>query len=330
MLARRACSGSPTTPSTLTLSVPRPRKRTRPSRPRTGTPPPHRRDHFFVRIADSFSHPRTNARDSVGLVSDAFTLARAGYSPTDGLLSLISHFKSEETKVVWTSVATAILELKSVWWEQPESVRSSLTALQLSIFGPLSDRLGFAFPQGEEPDLKELRALAFSVAGAAGHQPVVDFALAAFDRFVAGGEIEPDLQRSIFQLAVVHRGETAYDQILAVYRKAANPSQKIAAIGALTRTEAPELVERTLAMIATADVKDQDVLIFLGSLSANAHARRATANWFKAEYDVLYKRFETTMTVRVLPSRRRKARARVPPRTLPSGPFLIFLLSGLL
>jgi hypothetical protein len=104
--------------------------------------------------------------------------------------------------------------------------------------------------------------------------------------------------------AVVHKGKEAYDHILSVYRKAANPSQKIAAIAALTRTEDDALIDRTLAMIATADVKDQDVLIFLGSLSANTHARRKTAEWFTAEYDVLFKRFETTMTVRssALPS----------------------------
>ena len=99
--------------------------------------------------------------------------------------------------------------------------------------------------------------------------------------------------------------------MLAVYRKAANPSQKIAAIAALTRTEDAALIQQTLDMIATPEVKDQDVLIFLGSLSANAQARRKTADWFTAEYDVLFKRFETTMTVRPLG---RNERERVCPK----------------
>lgn len=97
--------------------------------------------------------------------------------------------------------------------------------------------------------------------------------------------------------AVIHRGQAAYEQVLAVYRKAANPSQKINAIAALTRAEDPALIDQTLAMIATPDVKDQDVLIFLGALSANASARRALSAWFKTEYAALFKRFETTMTM---------------------------------
>lgn len=38
------------------------------------------------------------------------------------------------------------------------------------------------------------------MAGLAGHKPVVEFALAEFAKFVDGKDIEPDLQRSIFQL----------------------------------------------------------------------------------------------------------------------------------
>lgn len=243
-------------------------------------------------VEASKANSALSPEDRVGLVSDAFTLARAGYSTTDGLLSLISHFKNESTKVVWASVSEALGELSSVWWEQPESVRSSLKKLSKSVWSPLIDRLGFEFPAGESPDVKELRALAFWNAGVAGHAPVVDFALDRFAKFVAGDEsaVEPDLQRSIFRLAVIHQGASAYDHVLAIYRKAANPSQKINAIAALTRAEDGALIARSLKMIGTSEVKDQDVLIFLSSLANNTHARRATTEWFVAEYDILFKR----------------------------------------
>ncbi|KAL7413267.1 putative AAP1-alanine/arginine aminopeptidase [Mrakia frigida] len=233
--------------------------------------------------------------DRVGLVSDAHRLARAGYSSTDGALNFISHLKGEETEVVWSALSTFLADMSSAWWEQPESVTTAIDQLRLSLFGPLIDRLGFNPSPSDSPEIVELRSLAFLNAGVAGHQPVLDFSKTAFEKFSAGDEeaIHPDLRTSIFRFAVAHGGKSSYDKIKEVYSNPPNPAVKIACMGALTRSTEPALIEATLAMLTNKEaVKDQDFMYFLSGLSANVKSRRVLWTWFKANFDMVYTRFE--------------------------------------
>ncbi|CED82191.1 Puromycin-sensitive aminopeptidase and related aminopeptidases [Phaffia rhodozyma] len=264
----------------------------------------------FYRVAYSSSHLDVLGKESskqgsvfspedrVGLVADAYKLARAGYSSTTGMLDLISHFKNEEKKVVWSIVADALSDLSSVWWEQPEDVRNSIKDLTRTIFAPLIDRLRFEFIEDEDPDIKELRTLAFSQAGIAGYEPVIKFATEAFRKFASGDEnaIAPDIQRAIFRLAIIHLGEEAYDIVKEVYKNPSNPSTKVDAMVALTAPTDNALLGRTFSMLIT-EVKDQDVLFFFMGLAQNTKSRRALVDYFQTNYDAIYKRFNNTMSL---------------------------------
>ena len=68
---------------------------------------------------------------------------------------------------------------------------------------------------------------------------------------------------------------------------------------ALGSAEDPELLKETFKFIST-KARDQDVVYFFRGLSGNPKARRLLAQYFKEEYDALYKRFEATFTLKSL------------------------------
>ncbi|ODN83394.1 hypothetical protein L202_01538 [Cryptococcus amylolentus CBS 6039] len=232
--------------------------------------------------------------DRVGLVSDAATLARAGYGKTSGALSLINELGRDETEFLpWSQIGAALSRVVGAWWEQPEDVRKAVNKLRVKLFKPLGDKLGFENAEDDAPDVKELRELAISTLAAAEDEGTLKEVKERFQPFLEKNDdsrIPPDLQRSIFINVIQHGGKAEYEKILDVYRKPANPSTKVDALYALCSARDEALIERTFAMLKT-EVKDQDLYIGFFGLGANRYTRHKLAQYFKDEYDTLMKRY---------------------------------------
>jgi aminopeptidase 2 len=201
--------------------------------------------------------------DRIGLVSDATTLARAGYSKTSGGLNLISKLSGEEEFRVWDSISMSLGKLKGVWWEQPEEVRKAIDKFRIQLFRPVADRLGWEFPEGEDPATAQLRALAISTLAGAEDEAMISEIKKRFQPFLASGDdsqIPPDVQRTIFTVAVRHGGEAEYKKIREVYDNPPNPSTKIDALLALGAPKDDALISKSFSMIDDGSILDQDVM----------------------------------------------------------------------
>ncbi|WVQ78532.1 hypothetical protein IAT38_000618 [Cryptococcus sp. DSM 104549] len=232
--------------------------------------------------------------DRVGLVSDAATLARAGYAKTSGSLSLVKELGKDETEFLpWSQIGSALGRLNAAWWEQPEDVRKALGKLRASLFKPLVKKLGFENGKDDAPDVKELRELAVSSCAVAEDEEVLKEIKERFAPFLKSGDdsrIPPDLQRTIFSTVVEHGGVEEYEKLLEVYNKPSNPSTKVDAMYALCSPKDEKLIERTFAMLPK-EVKDQDLAIFFYGLSGNRYSRKKVADYFMSEYETIMKRF---------------------------------------
>jgi len=94
----------------------------------------------WVKIAQELARQGTSftTEDRMGLVSDVFSLAQAGYTKTSSALELLSGLKNEtectlctlvrfcvtlahiNADLVWQSAAGSLGSLLQVWWDQPE------------------------------------------------------------------------------------------------------------------------------------------------------------------------------------------------------------------
>jgi aminopeptidase 2 len=207
-----------------------------------------------------------SVEDRVGLVSDATTLARAGYAKTTGSLNLISELgKTENEFLPWSQIGAALGKLVGVWWEQPEDVRKAIDKLRLDLFKPVVDKMGYEHGPDDAPDVKELRELAVSTAASAQDPSVLEELKSRFEPFLTNNDdsrIPPDLQRTIYTIATRHGGVKEYEKILEVYNKPPNPSTKVDAMYALAATRNEECLNRTFAMMEDGSVKDQDLYLF--------------------------------------------------------------------
>lgn len=240
--------------------------------------------------------------DRIGLISDAATLARAGYSKTSGSLNLINALApSEKENLPFAEIGTAIGKLNGVWWEQSEDVRKAIAKLRIKVFKPVVERLGYDDAENDSPDIKELRSLAVSTLAVAEDPEVLAELKARFQPFLESGDdsrIPPDSQRSIFTSAVRHGGEKEWEKIRQVYAKPPNPSTEVDAMWALTATRDPKLLDKTFDMLMDGSVKLQNQCrlwflfvmtdttdIFFYGFGANRNARRRVADYFYENFN---------------------------------------------
>ncbi|SAM58350.1 probable AAP1-alanine/arginine aminopeptidase [Ustilago bromivora] len=232
--------------------------------------------------------------DRVGLVSDAFTLASAGYGKTSGGLSLLKALRNDPTYLVNSASSLNLGTLSSAWWEQDPKVQDAIKKLRADIFGPTAKKLGFEFGANDSPDLKQLRAVAIAAAANGEDEWTLSEIKKRFEHLVSTGDdsqIHPDLLRTVFSRAVEHGGEKEYEAVLAIYRKPQTPTHKIAAMLALGASSDPKLLNRTVEFLYSNEVKEQDFMYFFAALSGNPKGRRIIWNATRDRWDVLSKRF---------------------------------------
>lgn len=69
---------------------------------------------------------------------------------------------------MWAEISLRLQELVAVWLEQPTPVVNAIREVQRRLFKNIVKRLGWAYPEGEDPAIGNLRALAIRFAGRAG------------------------------------------------------------------------------------------------------------------------------------------------------------------
>jgi len=239
--------------------------------------------------------------DRIGLVHDAMALSKAGLAKLSSAMTLVDGLKGEREYLVWSGIAENLSSLVSVWWENPHLV-DHLNAFRRILFVPLVDRLGYDYADTDSTDTLLLRTCAITQAAQAKDPGVIKELQSRFAHFVDTGDdskIPADLQRVTFSVAVRHGGRKEYEAAQKVHDQPKTPTARISAISAMGATEDPELMKETFQFILNR-ARDQDVVYFFRGLSVNSTARRPVFEFFKNEYDKLYKRFEANFMLKSL------------------------------
>ncbi|KAF8633724.1 hypothetical protein AX17_004382 [Amanita inopinata Kibby_2008] len=241
--------------------------------------------------------------DRLGLVHDAMALSKAGLAKLSSALTLVESFKNEKEYLVWSGISESVSGLISVWWEDPKIV-DKLNEFRRGLFVPLVEQLGYEYEEGETADTTLLRTCAITQAALAGDKGVVGELRERFAHYMKTGDdsrIPADLQRITFRTAVKYGGPAEYGEMQKFHDQPKTPTAKIAAIIAMGATEDPKLIKETFDFIMMKS-RDQDMMYFFRGLETNFKTRRALAQFFKDEYNALYKRFESNFTLSYLVS----------------------------
>jgi len=247
-----------------------------------------------AKISAEAAKPDTifSLNDRMGLVLDSVALAKAGFSDTSNMFTLIDSLRGEKEYLVWNSISDGFVQVTSTWWENEEIV-DLVSEFVRQVYRPLVKRLGFEYPAGEHPSTTKLRTESITIAAIRGDKEVIEELQARFKHLVETGDdsrIPPDLEAITYRIAVKHGGREQWEFVKGINEAGKTPTSRIAAIRALGETQDLDVAKETLDYM-WAEAKDQDFIYFFSGLSTNAKTKRLLRSYVFDNYEKVTARF---------------------------------------
>ncbi|ODQ51782.1 hypothetical protein SAICODRAFT_59464 [Saitoella complicata NRRL Y-17804] len=264
---------------------------------RTAYTPAH-----LAKLAKSVhEHPSAlSVEDRAGLVADAGALAASGYGKTSGLLTLLEQWSSEEKFVVWDEMLGRLGSVRGAWMFEDEKTKAGLKAFTKQLSEPKAKELGWIFTAGEDHVQQQFKTLVFNSAGLAGSKEVVEAAKEMFKKYAEGDKkaIHPNLRGGVFAIVLEEGGEKEWEHIRSVYLDQSNAvDERNTALRALGRTKVPELIQKTVHMSLSPEVKEQDIYLPLTGVRNSAEGVRALWAFAKENWEAITARIPAGLSL---------------------------------
>ena len=240
--------------------------------------------------------------ERIGLLGDRWALVQSGQVAVGDYLDLVMAVKGDSSAAV---LDTAHQEIKKIDSEiAGEEDRAELAAVLRRQFGPVYTALGS--PGKKEPfDRQQLRGTLFELLGEA-HDPAVlaEAKLLTARAFTADKErdktLDPTLTAAAVQVSAANGDAALYDKVLAVSRNFGDPGEQVDALRLLARFRDPALVRRTLDLIASGEVRNQDSWTMLVELLRDRETRDEAWKYLRENWDKVSAQFTVSSGAEVV------------------------------
>ncbi|RKP39469.1 peptidase family M1-domain-containing protein [Dimargaris cristalligena] len=236
--------------------------------------------------------------DRLGIVADAASLNPPGISPTTDFLTLLKSYEAEPEFVIWSEISLRLSEISSLLYQQPESVRDHFKAFVRRLFRQQHQRLGWEYPEGEDPYLARLRSLVILRLGLADDAEVLTEARRRFQLFFEQNNesaVPPNLRTAVFNTVIGHGGAAELKHVMKFYESATVVDQKNLALSAIGAVREPALITQVLDYAISDKVRNQDMHILLNSLGSNTVARHQAWAFVKQHWSLFVERYKASM-----------------------------------
>jgi aminopeptidase N/puromycin-sensitive aminopeptidase len=237
------------------------------------------------------SAPTLSAPERIGLISDQWAFVRASSGHLADYLDLVTTLHADNDASVLDSALTGVTYLRSRIADDHQ--REQMNTWIRAQFGPIYHALPKA-KRNDDPNLRQRRASLFNVLGYAGDPAAVaeahDLATRYFKHDLS---LEPQMATIAIAIAARTGDAAYYDQVLSWSRTTDDPRNRAAALATLADFTNPVLVERTLQLAISGEVRNQDSYTLLTRLLAWPETRPQAWKFIKENWD----RTKATLTI---------------------------------
>ncbi|KAL2170053.1 hypothetical protein VTG60DRAFT_5325 [Thermothelomyces hinnuleus] len=251
------------------------------------------------KLGDAAKQGLLSVEDRAGMIADAGALATSGYQRTSGVLSLLKGFNSEPEFVVWNEIIARVSSVQSAWIFEDQAERDALDAFLRDLVSPKAHELGWQFSEDDGHILQQFKGMMFGTAGLSGDETIINAAKDMFKKFMAGDRtaIHPNIRGSVFSMALKYGGTEEYDAVINFYRTSTNSDERNTALRCLGRAKNPELIKRTLDLLFSGEVKDQDIYMPASGLRSHPEGIEALFTWMTENWNELIKKLPPALSM---------------------------------
>jgi len=251
------------------------------------------------RLAQLVKSGKLSPLDRLGILSDAFEAAKAGYTDTISALKLMEAYSNEDISPVWDIITGNLSAIRSVM--DDENLRGAMKPYGRKLAAAQLKRLGWKEKSDESHFDKLLRPTILALAAVSDEPDVLAEINARFAAMKKSEDLVPDL-RGIVYGTVARRGDAkVFDKLLDLHNGSTSPEERVTLAAALTNFKQPELTKRSLDLIRTENVRLQDVGYWIAYSFMNRFAREATWEWMVNNWEWLKKNLGADLSFYRLP-----------------------------
>jgi aminopeptidase N len=250
-------------------------------------------------LGDLIRRGQIGPLDRLGMLSDIFEAAKAGYLGTTDALTFLKSYQTEDNNAVWDIIASNLSSIRTIMDE--EQLREESKPYSQKLVSSQLQRLGWAPKKGESHFDKLLRPTILGMAAIADEPSVLKEIAERFAAAQRPEDIAPDIRGVIYTTAARKGDAQTFERLLTLHNQSTSSEERNTLAAALTNFKQPELVARSLELITSDNVRLQDVVYWVAYSFMNRYARQAAWEWTVKNWDWLDKQLGTDLGFSRLP-----------------------------
>ena len=248
-------------------------------------------DDEWQRFIPAIESGELAATDRLGLQGDAYALARSGLIPATQFLQLAQAYRNEDTYSVWADLIGNLRQVEMLIAQEP--FLPQYQAMGRHLVQPIAGKVGWEPKAGEGHLQVLLRAAVLGYFGALGDEATISEAQQRFARYLEDpASLSPDLKGAVYALAAQAGDEATFDAMHRLAQQTPLQEEKVRLLQSLTRFSDANMLQRTLDLSLSPDVRIQDtVAMVLGVAGNRNNGTRMAWDFVKDNWEEFDRRY---------------------------------------
>jgi aminopeptidase N len=242
-------------------------------------------DHKNLENLTDVAEKALSTPERIALVEDTWAMTRAGRYPIGVSMHLFEALHSDHEPIILGSIFGHLRYAERLLTPEQEHKFRNFVRSQYS---PMAHELGWEPRSTDTDEQKQLRASLLSILGEAGDPDAVAAAQKITEQYLQQpNSTDPTLTGAALFVAAEHGTPKLYDAMTEAMNKAKSSNEYYSLLFTLCSFEDPELGRRTLQLVDSGKVRQQDYPGFFNALLGNSATRAETWEYLKKHWDTL-------------------------------------------
>ena len=226
--------------------------------------------------------------DRLGIQNDSYAFSKAGYTSASEFLTLAKSYKNENNPIVCKDLADNLASIDILIWD--EDFYKKYQNFVKSIFNSAFNKLGWNSTQSESDHEKLLRSIILTQLGKYEDGKILNEASTRFENyFDKSHDLDSDIKGLVFNLSALNGNTSTYEKIWELHKISITSEEKLRLLIALGKFKQTDLLIKTLEKSISKDIRSQDAISVIASVTMNKHGRDLSWGFIKDNWKTLSK-----------------------------------------
>jgi aminopeptidase N/puromycin-sensitive aminopeptidase len=238
--------------------------------------------------------------ERMSLISDLAALMRSGHQKVGSFLDWVAALSQDDERAVVESYSLYLDSIND--YVVTSADREAYHAWVRTTFRPLMSKIGWTPAAGEKDDTHSLRSDLIEILGSIGEDPetIRQSTLLAKQYLKDPNSVDASVASVVLKVAARAGDAALFDEYLASVGNMHSPEQYYNVGGALSFFRDPKLVERTLDMSVSPEMRNQDAPFRIAAALNNSQTQAVAWTWIKGHWPEVEKKLTTSNGVAII------------------------------